>query len=146
MIIPAHADLAARYRVVNGSRFHLKDVDPKDSWGKRLKPISSQMLKQGRKRMADLQERRYAQHKWAVLLIFQAMDAAGNDGAIKIVMWAVNPQGCDVRAFKARWSEELDHDFLWRASRELPRRGHIDIFNRSYYEETLVVRVHQNLL
>jgi PPK2 family polyphosphate:nucleotide phosphotransferase len=146
MIIPAHADLAARYRVTNGARFHLKDVDPRGSWGKRLKPISNQMLKQGRKRMADLQERLYAQHKWAVLLIFQAMDAAGKDSVIKHVMSGVNPQGCDVRAFKAPSSEELDHDFLWRASQALPRRGHIGIFNRSYYEETLVVRVHQNLL
>src|SRR3954470_22572746 len=146
MIIPAHADLAARYRVTSGSRFHLKDVDPKDAWGKRLKPIANQMLKQGRRRMTDLQDRLYAQHKWAVLLIFQAMDAAGKDSVIKHVMSGVNPQGCDVRAFKAPSSEELDHDFLWRASQALPRRGHIGIFNRSYYEETLVVRVHQNLL
>jgi PPK2 family polyphosphate:nucleotide phosphotransferase len=146
MIIPAHADLAGRYRVTNGSRFRLKDVDPSDPWGKRLKPISGQMLKQGIKRMADLQDRLYAQHRWSVLLIFQAMDAAGKDSVIKHVMSGVNPQGCDVHAFKAPSSEELDHDFLWRASRVLPRRGHIGIFNRSYYEETLVVRVHQNLL
>ena len=146
MIIPAPADLAGRYRITNGSRFRLKDIDPNDPWGKRLKPIADQMLKQTRKRMASLQERLYAQDRWSVLLIFQAMDAAGKDGTIKHVMSGVNPQGCDVHAFKAPSSEELDHDFLWRTNRRLPRRGHIGIFNRSYYEETLVVRVHQNIL
>jgi PPK2 family polyphosphate:nucleotide phosphotransferase len=146
MIIPSPADLAGRYRVSNGSRFRLKDFDPKDPWGKRLKPIADEMLKQGCKRMADLQERLYAQDRWSVLLIFQAMDAAGKDGTIKHVMRGVNPQGCEVHSFKAPSSEELDHDFLWRSTRALPRRGHIGIFNRSYYEETLVVRVHQNIL
>jgi PPK2 family polyphosphate:nucleotide phosphotransferase len=146
MIIPAPADLAGRYRISNGSRFRLKDIDPNDAWGKRLKPIADQMLKQSRKRMAGLQERLYAQDRWSILLIFQAMDAAGKDGTIKHVMSGVNPQGCDVHAFKAPSSEELDHDFLWRTNRRLPRRGHIGIFNRSYYEETLVVRVHQNIL
>ena len=146
MIIPAAADLASRYRISNGSRFRLKDIDPNDPWGKRLKPIAGQLLKQGRKRMAALQERLYAQDRWSILLIFQAMDAAGKDGTIKHVMSGVNPQGCDVHAFKAPSSEELDHDFLWRTNRRLPRRGHIGIFNRSYYEETLVVRVHQNIL
>jgi PPK2 family polyphosphate:nucleotide phosphotransferase len=146
MIIPAPADLAGRYRVTNGSRFRLKDIDPADPWGKRLKPIADQMLKRTCKLMAGLQERLYAQDRWSVLLIFQAMDAAGKDGTIKHVMAGVNPQGCDVHAFKAPSSEELDHDFLWRTNRRLPRRGHIGIFNRSYYEETLVVRVHQNIL
>ena len=146
MIIPAPAELAGRYRVSNGSRFRLKDIDPADSWGKRLKPIAPEMLKQGRKRMAGLQERLYAQDRWSVLLIFQAMDAAGKDGTIKHVMSGVNPQGCEVHPFKAPSTEELDHDFLWRSSKLLPRRGHIGIFNRSYYEETLVVRVHQNIL
>jgi PPK2 family polyphosphate:nucleotide phosphotransferase len=146
MIIPAPADLAGRYRISNGSRFRLKDIDPNDPWGKKLKPIADQMLKQTRKRMAGLQERLYAQDRWSILLIFQAMDAAGKDGTIKHVMSGINPQGCDVHAFKAPSSEELDHDFLWRTSRRLPRRGHIGIFNRSYYEETLVVRVHQNIL
>jgi PPK2 family polyphosphate:nucleotide phosphotransferase len=146
MIIPSPADLAGRYRVSNGSRFRLKDISASDSWGKRLKPIADEMLKQGTKRMADLQERLYAQDRWSVLLIFQAMDAAGKDGTIKHVMSGVNPQGVEVHAFKAPSSEELDHDFLWRTSRVLPRRGHIGIFNRSYYEETLVVRVHQNIL
>ena len=146
MIIPAAADLAGRYRISNGSRFRLKDIDPRDPWGKRLKPIADEMLKQSCKRMSGLQERLYAQDRWSILLIFQAMDAAGKDGTIKHVMSGVNPQGCDVHAFKAPSSEELDHDFLWRTTRRLPRRGHIGIFNRSYYEETLVVRVHQNIL
>jgi PPK2 family polyphosphate:nucleotide phosphotransferase len=146
MIIPSPADLAGRYRISNGSRFRLKDISPSDSWGKRLKPIAGEMLKQGTKRMADLQERLYAQDRWSVLLIFQAMDAAGKDGTIKHVMSGVNPQGVELHAFKAPSSEELDHDFLWRTSRVMPRRGHIGIFNRSYYEETLVVRVHQNIL
>ena len=146
MIIPSPADLAARYRVANGSRFRLKDVNPRDAWGKRLKPIAGEMLKQGTKRMTDLQSRLYAQDRWSVLLIFQAMDAAGKDSTIKHVMSGVNPQGVEVHAFKGPSSEELDHDFLWRTSRWLPRRGHIGIFNRSYYEETLVVRVHQNIL
>jgi PPK2 family polyphosphate:nucleotide phosphotransferase len=146
MIVPSPADLAARYRVVDGARFRLKEVSPKDPWGKRLKPIAGEMLKQGTKRMADLQSRLYAQDRWSVLLIIQAMDAAGKDSTIKHVMSGVNPQGVEVHAFKAPSSEELDHDFLWRTSRVLPRRGHIGIFNRSYYEETLVVRVHQNIL
>jgi len=146
MIIPGPADLANRYRVTNGTRFQLKSIDSNDPWGRRLKPIAAEMLKQGRQRMTDLQERLYAQDRWSVLLIFQAMDAAGKDGTIKHVMSGVNPQGCEVHSFKAPSSEELDHDFLWRNSRALPRRGHIGIFNRSYYEETLVVRVHQNIL
>jgi PPK2 family polyphosphate:nucleotide phosphotransferase len=146
MIIPAPADLAGRYRVSNGSRFRLKDVDPADPWGKRLKPIAGQMLKQGRKRLSGMQERLYAQDRWSVLLIFQALDAAGKDSTIEHVMSGVNPQGCEVHPFKAPSAEELDHDFLWRTQRVMPRRGHIGIFNRSYYEETLVVRVHQNIL
>jgi PPK2 family polyphosphate:nucleotide phosphotransferase len=146
MIIPGPAELAGRYRISNGARFRLKDIDPADPWGKRLKPIAGQMLKQGRKRMSDLQERLYAQDRWSVLLIFQALDAAGKDSTIEHVMSGVNPQGCEVHPFKAPSAEELDHDFLWRTQRVMPRRGHIGIFNRSYYEETLVVRVHQNIL
>jgi PPK2 family polyphosphate:nucleotide phosphotransferase len=146
MIIPSPADLAGRYRVSNGARFHLKTVDPADPWGRRLKPIAPEMIKQGRKRMVDLQDRLYAQDRWSVLLIIQALDAAGKDSTIKHVMTGVNPQGCEVHSFKQPSSEELDHDFLWRTSKVLPRRGHIGIFNRSYYEETLVVRVHQNIL
>ena len=146
MIIPPPADLAGRYRISNGARFRLKDIDPSDPWGKRLKPIADQMLKQSCKRMSNMQERLYAQDRWSVLLIFQAMDAAGKDGTIKHVMSGVNPQGVEVHSFKGPSTEELDHDFLWRTSRVLPRRGHIGIFNRSYYEETLVVRVHQHIL
>src|SRR5215218_2348205 len=110
MNIPAPADLAGRYRISNGSRFHLKDVDPNDSWGKRLKPIAGEMLKQSRKRMAGLQERLYAQDRWSVLLIVQAMDAGGKDGTIKHVMAGIKPEGCEVQSFKARSSEEDDHD------------------------------------
>ncbi len=146
MSVPTTAELAARYRISIGTRFRLKDVDPADPWGAKLRKIGDEMLKQGRKRLAVLQERLYAQDRRSVLLIFQAMDAAGKDSTIKHVMSGVNPQGCDVHSFKAPSSEELDHDFLWRTSRNLPRRGHIGIFNRSYYEETLVVRVHQAIL
>jgi PPK2 family polyphosphate:nucleotide phosphotransferase len=143
--IPAFADIAARYRVT-GPRFRLTDIDPADPWGASLKDTAPEMMSDSIKRLSDLQERLYAQDRWSILLIFQAMDAAGKDGTIKHVMSGVNPQGCEVHAFKGPSSEELDHDFLWRTSRALPRRGHIGIFNRSYYEETLVVRVHQNIL
>lgn len=143
---PSFAELASRYRVTNSSRFRLADVDPADPWGASLKASADEVMSDGIKRLSDLQERLYAQDRWSVLLIFQAMDAAGKDGTIKHVMSGVNPQGCEVHAFKTPSSEELDHDFLWRTSRVLPRRGHIGIFNRSYYEETLVVRVHQNIL
>jgi len=143
---PTFADIAARYRVSNGSRFRLADIDPADPWGASLKPAAGDLMSEGLARLTDLQERLYAQDRWSVLLVFQAMDAAGKDGTIKAVMSGVNPQGCEVHSFKAPSSEELDHDFLWRTSRALPRRGHIGIFNRSYYEETLVVRVHQNIL
>ena len=143
---PAFADIAARYRVTTGSRFKLTDIDPADPWGASLKDTAPEMMSDSVKRLSDLQERLYAQDRWSILLIFQAMDAAGKDGTIKHVMSGVNPQGCEVHAFKGPSSEELDHDFLWRTARALPRRGHIGIFNRSYYEETLVVRVHQNIL
>jgi PPK2 family polyphosphate:nucleotide phosphotransferase len=143
---PAFADIAARYRVTSGSRFKLTDIDPADPWGASLKDTAPELMSDSVKRLSDLQERLYAQDRWSILLIFQAMDAAGKDGTIKHVMSGVNPQGCEVHAFKAPSSEELDHDFLWRTARALPRRGHIGIFNRSYYEETLVVRVHQNIL
>ena len=146
MSVPTTADLTARYRVSDGKRFHLKTMDPADPWGKKLKKISGQMMKQGIKRLAVLQERLYAQDRWSLLIIFQAMDAAGKDSTIEHVMSGVNPQGCEVHSFKAPSHEELDHDFLWRTTRNLPRRGHIGIFNRSYYEETLVVRVHKAIL
>ena len=145
-VLPTTAELAERYRISDGKRFHLKAMDPADPWGKKLKKISGQMMKQGRKRLSALQERLYAHDRWSVLIIFQAMDAAGKDSTIEHVMSGVNPQGCEVHSFKAPSHEELDHDFLWRTSRNLPRRGHIGIFNRSYYEETLVVRVHKSIL
>jgi len=136
------------FRVTDGRRFRLKDVNPADTLNltKADKPRALEGLKEGVKALAELQDRLYAQDRWAVLLIFQAMDAAGKDGAIKHVMSGVNPQGCQVYAFKSPSHEELDHDFLWRTSRCLPERGRIGIFNRSYYEEVLVVRVHPELL
>jgi PPK2 family polyphosphate:nucleotide phosphotransferase len=141
-------DFAAPYCVSNGRRFRLKDVDPSDTGPLKSadKPQAKEALAVGVQALAQLQDRLYAQDRWAVLLIFQAMDAAGKDGAIKHVMSGVNPQGCDVRPFKAPSTQELDHDYLWRCLRVLPNRGHIGIFNRSYYEETLIVRVHPELL
>ena len=133
------------YRVDDGKKFRLKDHDAGDSSGLD-KEKAEKLLAKGVERLADLQERLYAQDKWAVLLIFQAMDAAGKDGAIKHVMSGINPQGCQVYSFKAPTSEELDHDFLWRTAKCLPERGRIGIFNRSYYEEVLVVRVHPEIL
>ncbi len=134
--------------VSNGRRFRLKLVDPGDTlWLKAAdKPKAREALALGVEALAELQDRLYAQDRWAVLLIFQAMDAAGKDSAIKHVMSGVNPQGCQVYSFKAPTSEELDHDYLWRCMKRLPERGRIGIFNRSYYEETLVVRVHPELL
>jgi PPK2 family polyphosphate:nucleotide phosphotransferase len=138
----------APFRIDDGAGFRLEacdpastlDLDPSD------RDAAAAMLREGVEILAELQERLYAQDRWALLLIFQAMDAAGKDGTIKHVMSGVNPQGCQVSAFKAPSAEELDHDFLWRAQRQLPERGRIGIFNRSYYEETLVVRVHPELL
>ncbi len=138
--------LAARYRVDHGSKFRMKSVDPNDTNGLKSKQSAGSALKKGVERLALLQERLYAQDRWSVLLIFQALDAAGKDGAIKHVMSGVNPRGCEVHDFKAPSAEELDHDFLWRTSRQLPRRGHVGVFNRSYYEETLVVRIHPEIL
>jgi PPK2 family polyphosphate:nucleotide phosphotransferase len=138
--------LSRHYRVASGARFRLSSISPGDTHGLQLKDESDQLLEDASAVMADLQERLYAQDRWSVLLIFQAMDAAGKDGTIKHVMTGLNPRGCEVYSFKAPNSEELDHDFLWRTSKVLPRRGHIGIFNRSYYEETLVVRVHPEIL
>jgi PPK2 family polyphosphate:nucleotide phosphotransferase len=136
------------FHVVSRGRFRLKDVDPGDTlWLKAEdKPRAKEALAQGVEALAHLQDKLYAQDRWAVLLIFQAMDAAGKDGAIKHVMSGINPQGCEVFSFKAPTSEDLDHDYLWRCMKCLPERGRIGIFNRSYYEETLVVRVHPELL
>ena len=140
--------LARRYRVRDGKGFRLDDVDPGDTaWLKAEdKPAAKEALQEGVNALAALQDILYAQDRWAVLLIFQAMDAAGKDGAIKHVMSGVNPQGCQVVSFKAPSSEDLDHDFLWRCAKRLPERGRIGIFNRSYYEEVLIVRVHEALL
>ena len=136
------------YRVTSGKGFRLKDCDPGDTGnlGREDKPRAKEALKLGIENLAALQDMLYAQDRWAVLLIFQAMDAAGKDGAIKHVMSGVNPQGVQVASFKAPSSEELDHDYLWRCMKHLPERGRIGIFNRSYYEEVLVVRVHEELL
>lgn len=136
------------FRVTDGRRFRLSDVDPADTLHltDEDKPRAKEALEIGVQALAELQDRLYAQDRWAVLLVFQAMDAAGKDGAIKHVMSGVNPQGCQVYSFKAPTSEDLDHDYLWRCMKSLPERGRIGIFNRSYYEETLVVRVHPELL
>ena len=140
--------LADHYCISDGKKFRLKDIDPGDTaWLKEeQKPLAKQALQEGIEALAELQERLYAQDRRSVLLIFQAMDAAGKDGAIKHVMSGVNPQGCQVYSFKTPTSEDLDHDYLWRCLKSLPERGRIGIFNRSYYEETLVVRVHPELL
>jgi PPK2 family polyphosphate:nucleotide phosphotransferase len=139
-------DLANRYRVVDGNGFQLKNYDPADTWKLKSKGHAEKLLEHSIERLSEMQDKLYAQDNWALLLIFQAMDAAGKDGTIKHVMSGVNPQGCEVVSFKTPSSEELDHDYLWRCQRRLPDRGHIGIFNRSYYEEVLVVRVHQDLL
>ena len=134
--------------ITNGKKFRLKDVDPSDTldFDSDEKPKAQEALATGVEVLAELQEKLWAQDRWAVLIIFQAMDAAGKDGAIKHVMSGVNPQGCEVSSFKAPSAEELDHDFLWRCAKRAPERGRIGIFNRSYYEETLVVRVHPEYL
>jgi PPK2 family polyphosphate:nucleotide phosphotransferase len=137
---------ARPYRVDDGGRFRLKEFDPGDTAGLDDKKGARKALEDGIEMLAEMQERLYAQDRRALLLIFQAMDAAGKDGAIKHVMSGVNPQGCQVFSFKAPSSEDLDHDFMWRTSRCLPERGRIGIFNRSYYEEVLVVRVHPEIL
>ncbi len=136
------------YRITNGKKFRLKDHDPGDTGrlGSEDKPEAKRMLAEGIARMAEIQERLYADDHWGLLLIFQAMDAAGKDGTIKHVLSGVNPQGVQVTSFKQPSAEEIDHDFLWRTNRALPERGRIGIFNRSYYEEVLVVRVHPQIL
>jgi len=142
-------DLKSRlspYVVTQGKRFSLKDCDTDARGWKMSKEEMEETLQQGVVRLGELQEKLYAQDQWGVLLIFQALDAAGKDGAIKHVMSGVNPQGCQVFSFKSPSPEELDHDFMWRTSKALPERGRIGIFNRSYYEETLVVRVHPEFL
>jgi PPK2 family polyphosphate:nucleotide phosphotransferase len=139
--------LVKPFIVRNGKNFRLKDIKPSETLGfEPSKAAAAAILREGVNRLSDLQERLYAQDQWGVLLIFQAIDAAGKDGAIEHVMSGVNPQGCQVFSFKAPSSEDLDHDFMWRTSRHLPERGRIGIFNRSYYEEVVVVRVHPEFL
>jgi len=138
--------LVKPYRVADGTKFRLKDFDPADTGKIHSKQQAEQLLTQGIASLSELQDKLYAQDRWGVLLIFQAMDAAGKDGAIKHVMSGVNPQGCQVYSFKAPSTEEMNHDYLWRTMLRVPERGRIGIFNRSYYEELLVVRVHPELL
>jgi PPK2 family polyphosphate:nucleotide phosphotransferase len=134
------------FRVQHGKHFRLKDYDPAETRGLKPEEDAPELLQRGIHQMAELQDKLYAQDRYALLVMFQAMDAAGKDSSIKHVMSGVNPQGCEVHSFKQPSAEELDHDYLWRASKVLPRRGHIGIFNRSYYEEVLVLRVHDELL
>jgi len=147
-VVATFRRLVDPYRIVKGKGFRLKDFDPADTGGldSESKDEAKDLLARGSKWLAMEQDKLYAQNRWAMLLVFQAMDAAGKDGTIKHVMSGVNPQGCQVYSFKAPSPEELDHDFLWRCARALPERGRIGIFNRSYYEEVLVVRVHPDFL
>ena len=139
---------AAPFRITKGGKFRLKDIDPGDTLHLQSedKPRAKEVLATGVQLLAELQDMLYAQDRWSVLIILQAMDAAGKDGTIKHIMSGVNPQGCQVHSFKAPSPEELDHDYLWRCMKALPNKGNIGIFNRSYYEETLVVRVHKEYL
>ena len=143
-------EFARNFRVDDGSKFKLKEFDPNETLGLKhregIKDLAAEALQEGTELLAEMQEKLYAQDRWGLLLIFQAMDAAGKDGAIKHVMSGVNPQGCQVFSFKTPSAEELDHDFLWRTNKCIPERGRIGIFNRSYYEEVLVVRVHPEFL
>ena len=140
------AELVKRYRIAENKQFRLADVRPEDTWKLKSKEHAQEWMEKGVARMSELQGKLYAQNQWALLIIFQAMDAAGKDGTIKHVMSGVNPQGCEVTSFKAPSPEELDHDFMWRTTCRLPERGRIGIFNRSYYEEVLIVRVHPQVL
>ena len=147
-VVQAAHQFSKPYRITNGKKFRLKDFDPADTGELKSadKPRAKEALQNGIEALAELQDVLYAQDRWSLLLIFQAMDAAGKDGTIKHVMSGVNPQGCQVSSFKGPTSEDLDHDYLWRCVKQLPERGRIGIFNRSYYEETLVVRVHPEFL
>ena len=145
-LIKEAARIASPYCITDGKKFRLKDFDPADTNGMKSKKHAEKLLEHSNLMLTEMQEKLYAQDVWALLLIFQGMDAAGKDGAIKHVMSGINPQGCDVYAFKAPTHEELEHDFLWREHKVVPSRGKIGIFNRSYYEEVLVVRVHPPFL
>jgi len=139
-------EYAKRFRVADGANFRFKDFDPAETLGLKSKEHAREALEHGIARLCELQEKLFAQDRWAILVVLQAMDAAGKDSTIKHVMSGLNPQGCSVSAFKEPSTEELNRDFLWRATRALPERGKIGIFNRSYYEELLVVRVHPEIL
>src|ERR1700747_1260099 len=140
------ARIVEPYCIRKGEKFRLKDFDPAETNGVKSKEHAEKILERRVGLLSDMQEKLYAQDRWALLLIFQAMDAAGKDGAIKHVMSGVNPQGCAVYSFKSPSSEELNHEYLWRTHKCIPERGKIGIFNRSYYEEVLVVRVHRPFL
>jgi PPK2 family polyphosphate:nucleotide phosphotransferase len=140
------AEISEPFRITKGEKFRLKDYDPADTGGLKDKEKALKTLQRGVELLSHFQEKLYAQDRWAMLMIFQAMDAAGKDGAIKHVMSGINPQGCSVTSFKAPSSEELDHDYMWRAHKAIPERGKIGLFNRSYYEEVLVVRAHEEIL
>ncbi|NVO13669.1 MAG: polyphosphate kinase 2 family protein [Rhodoplanes sp.] len=141
------AELIAPYRITKGRKFKLSSIAPDDTHGLDIEKEDAKLhIAAGVTKLSEMQEMLYAQDRWSVLLIFQAMDAAGKDGAIKHVMSGVNPQGCEVHSFKQPSTLELDHDFLWRCACRLPERGRIGIFNRSYYEEVLVARVHKEVL
>ncbi len=140
------AKISEPFRITKGEKFRLKDYDPADTGGLKDKEKALKTLQRGVQLLSHFQEKLYAQDRWAMLMIFQAMDAAGKDGVIKHVMSGINPQGCSVTSFKAPSSEELDHNYMWRAHKAVPERGKIGLFNRSYYEEVLVVRVHEGIL
>ena len=140
------SEYAKEFRIAHGKQFRLKDYDPAETLGLKSKEHAHEILENGIARLTGLQEKLFAQDRWAILMVLQAMDAAGKDSTIKHVMSGLNPQGCSVSSFKEPSTEDQDHDFLWRAARVLPARGRIGIFNRSYYEEVLVVRVHPNIL
>ncbi|MBV9301696.1 MAG: polyphosphate kinase 2 family protein [Acidobacteriaceae bacterium] len=144
--LPKPSKLIKPYCVKHGKDFLLKDVNPADTQGLDLKDEAEDVLEKDIQRLSDLQQKLYAQDRWALLVILQAMDAGGKDSVVKHVMSGVNPQGCQVFSFKQPSQEDLNHDFLWRASKLLPQRGQIGIFNRSYYEDVLIVRVHPELL
>jgi PPK2 family polyphosphate:nucleotide phosphotransferase len=147
-VIEAAQRLSKPYRITNGKKFGLTNIDPGDTGELKSedKPRAKEALQTDVQTLAELQDVLYAQDRWSLLIIFQAMDAAGKDGAIKHVMSGANPPGCQVQSFKSPTCEDLDHDYLWRCVKVLPQRGRIGIFNRSYYEETLVLRVHPEFL
>jgi len=145
-LIKKTSHLSDFYCIDDGSKFRLKDYDPADTGSLKSKDDATFLLENSIGILSRMQEKLYAQDRWSLLIILQAMDAAGKDGIVKHVMSGVNPQGCDVHSFKAPSPEELDHDYLWRAHKVIPERGKIGIFNRSYYEEVLVVRIHEQIL